>query len=63
MMANERKLEPEPNAAYKTYIWFCKLTDLIWNPQQRLKRIPLKEGIVVVDYGCGPGRYTLPVAK
>lgn len=63
MMAREKKLKPEPNAAYKTYIWFCKFTDLIWNPRQCLKRIPLKEGMVVVDYGCGPGRYTLPVAN
>ena len=28
-----------------------------------MKGIPIKEGVVVVDYGCGPGRYTLPVAK
>jgi SAM-dependent methyltransferase len=28
-----------------------------------LKKIPLKEGMTVVDYGCGPGRFTIPVAK
>ena len=62
-MANEIKLKPEPNAVYKISIWFWKFTDLIWNPRQHLKKIPLKEGMVVVDYGCGPGRYTLPVAQ
>jgi ubiquinone/menaquinone biosynthesis C-methylase UbiE len=57
------KLEPEPDAVYKINIWFYKLIDFIWNPQRHLKKIPLKEGMTVVDYGCGPGRYTLPIAK
>ena len=62
-MASEKKLKPEPNAAYKVSIWFWKLTDLFWNPRRHLKKIPLKGGMVVVDYGCGPGRYTLPIAE
>ncbi len=63
MMANENKLKPMPDAGFKCMMWFYKLIDLFWNPRRRLKGIPLKEGIVVADYGCGPGRYTLPVAK
>ena len=62
-MANEKKVKPEPNAVYKINIWFWKFTDLIWNPRRHLKKIPLKEGMKVVDYGCGPGRYTLPIAE
>lgn len=62
-MTTEKKLKPEPNAVYKVNIWFYKLTDLIWSARRHLEKIPLKEGMVVVDYGCGPGRYTLPVAK
>ena len=62
-MANEKKLKPEPNAVYRINMWFYKLTDFIWNPRRHLKEIPLKEGMTVVDYGCGPGRYTLPIAK
>jgi len=61
-MANEKKLKPESNAAYNIYIWWCKLFDLFQNLRQRLRKIPLKEGMKVVDYGCGPGRYTLPMA-
>ena len=62
---NKKKLKPEPEAeaVYKINIWFYKFTDLIWNPRRHLKKIPLKEGMVVVDYGCGPGRYTIPIAK
>ena len=62
-MLSENKLKPEPDAVYKINIWFWKFTDLIWNPRRHLKKIPLKEGMVVVDYGCGPGRYALPIAQ
>jgi ubiquinone/menaquinone biosynthesis C-methylase UbiE len=37
--------------------------DIIWNPERKIKKIPLREGLRVVDYGCGPGRYTIPIAK
>ena len=62
-MLGEKKIKLEPDAVYKINIWFWKFTDFFWNPRKYLKRIPLKEGMVVVDYGCGPGRYALPVAE
>jgi len=62
-MANENKLKPEPDAVYRINTWFWKLIDIFWNPRRHLRNIPLKEGMVVVDYGCGPGRYTLPISK
>ena len=62
-MVNMKKLKPGPDAFYRFYIWFCKFVDLIWKPQRRLEKFPLKEGMAVVDYGCGPGRYTLPIAR
>ena len=62
-MANETKLDVEPGAFYRLNIWYYKLTDLFWNPQQRLRKMPIKRGMVVADYGCGPGRYTLPIAR
>lgn len=60
---NGKKPEPTPDAVYRINIWFWRFMDLIWNPRRHLKKIPLKEGMYVVDYGCGPGRYTLPVAR
>jgi ubiquinone/menaquinone biosynthesis C-methylase UbiE len=30
--------------------------------ERHLSKIPLKPGITVVDYACGPGRYAIPVA-
>ncbi len=62
-MTNEKKLEPMPDLHFKCMMWLYKFTDLIWNPRRHLKKIPLKGGMVVVDYGCGPGRYTIPAAK
>jgi len=64
-MANDKKLKPMPDAGFRCMTWFFKFTDLIRlrNPQRHLKKIPLKEEMRVVDYGCGPGRYTLPVAE
>ena len=62
-MANEKKIKPESATFYRVNMWTYKVVGLFWNPQRRLKDIPLKEGMAVVDYGCGPGRYTLPIAK
>lgn len=62
-MANEKKSRVESDTSYRFYIWYCKFVDLIWKPQRRLEKFPLKEGMAVVDYGCGPGRYTLPIAR
>ena len=36
---------------------------MVWNPKRKIKKIPLRGGMRVVDYGCGAGRYTIPIAK
>lgn len=30
---------------------------------KRAKTFGIKEGMTIIDYGCGPGRYTVPFAK
>ena len=62
-MSDEKKLEPMPDVSFKGMMWIFKLIDLIWDPQKHIKKIPLKEGMTVVDYGCGPGRYAIPTAR
>ncbi|TKJ30848.1 SAM-dependent methyltransferase [bacterium (candidate division B38) B3_B38] len=62
-MTSEKKLEPMPDFHFKCMMWLYKLADPIWNPRRHIKKIPIKEGMVVVDYGCGPGRFTIPAAK
>jgi len=63
MVANEKKPKPMSDFAFKVMAWLFKFTDLIWSPLQRLNKAPIKEGMTVVDYGCGPGRYTLLLAR
>ena len=63
MMVNDKKLKPMPDWSFKGMTWLYKFRDFTGYPQRRLKKIPLKEGMAVVDYGCGPGGYTILMAK
>lgn len=40
-----------------------RLVDIFSGPDKKLARLPLRKGMTVVDYACGPGRYTEPVAR
>jgi ubiquinone/menaquinone biosynthesis C-methylase UbiE len=40
-----------------------KLRDLLQNPRRSLEKARLREGMSVVDYGCGPGSFTIPAAE
>ncbi|MEA3253949.1 MAG: class I SAM-dependent methyltransferase [Chloroflexota bacterium] len=62
-MTEEKKIRAESNAVYRLNLWFYKLTDPFSKPERRIGKIPVEEGMTVLDYGCGPGRYALPVAK
>lgn len=33
------------------------------NPQEVVKLLPLKEGMVIADFGCGAGYFSLAIAK
>jgi len=43
--------------------WMYRLVDIFSGPDKKLARLPLRKGMTVVDYACGPGRYTEPVAR
>jgi len=43
---------------------FCfKLRDLFFPPKDLLKEVGMEPGFQVLDYGCGPGSYILPLAE
>jgi ubiquinone/menaquinone biosynthesis C-methylase UbiE len=60
-MANERKLES--SIAFRLMALTYKLRDLLQNPQLSLEKARLGKGMSVVDYGCGPGSFTIPAAE
>ena len=62
-MVGQGRPERMPDIAYRVYMWFCWVTDLLHTARNRFANIPVREGMVVVDYGCGPGRYAVPAAE
>ena len=62
-MAGPKSSERMPDIAYRVFMWFCWLVELLHSARHRVKKMPVGEGMVVVDYGCGPGRYAIPLAK
>ena len=34
-----------------------------FNPREELNKLDIKEGQIILDYGCGIGSYTFPIAK
>ena len=62
-MSGQNKLRPMSNTSFKMMAWMMNIMDLFHNPAKVLSKAPLKEGLVVVDYACGPGRYTIPAAE
>jgi ubiquinone/menaquinone biosynthesis C-methylase UbiE len=59
----QKKPKAMPDFVFKMMTWFMKIEDLFNKPAVLVSKIPLKRGMTVVDYACGPGRYTIPVAK
>lgn len=65
MMSEEKRSGRMSDIGFKGMAWFFKFTDLvrITSPVRRLAKAPMRKGMVIVDYGCGPGRYAIPAAK
>jgi ubiquinone/menaquinone biosynthesis C-methylase UbiE len=51
------------NASFRMMLLFFDIIDLFYpHVAKRAKRFGITEGMTVVDYGCGPGRYTVNFA-
>jgi ubiquinone/menaquinone biosynthesis C-methylase UbiE len=59
-MSSKRKMQ---NLSFKMMAWTFKVIDLIHNPHNKLEEFNIVKGDVVVDYGCGPGRYLQKAAE
>ena len=61
MMASGKKRESD--LAFRLMTLIYKLRDLLHNPRRSLEKARLTKGMSVVDYGCGPGSFTIPAAE
>lgn len=60
----KRKTEKMSDISFKMMTLIFKLVDLMFPYiNRRLRKFGIKEGMTVVDYGCGPGRYSVRLAK
>jgi ubiquinone/menaquinone biosynthesis C-methylase UbiE len=60
---SQTKLKPMSDSTFGLMVLTMSFEDLFRNPADKLKKAPLKQGMTVIDYACGPGRYTIPAAK
>jgi ubiquinone/menaquinone biosynthesis C-methylase UbiE len=59
-----RKTERMSNASFWMMVLFFAVIDFCYpHVARRVKRFGIGEGMTVVDYGCGPGRYTINFAS
>lgn len=54
--------EQEPNFHYRLMALTYALRDLVLPRQEVLKEVGIRAGSHVLDYGCGPGSYIVPLA-
>jgi ubiquinone/menaquinone biosynthesis C-methylase UbiE len=60
-MSNKKMSESDVGFRLMTLAF--KFRDLLQNPRKSLARARLGKGMSVVDYGCGPGSFTIPAAE
>ncbi|MFX1500277.1 MAG: class I SAM-dependent methyltransferase [Promethearchaeota archaeon] len=51
------------NTHFKFMVKHFKKRDQKYPPHQKIKKTKIKEGNIVLDYGCGPGSYAIAAAK
>ena len=52
-----------PNIVFRMMNWTFRVMDLFGDPTRKLDKVQIARGTTVVDYACGPGRYTPYLAR
>ncbi len=55
--------KPMPDSHFKTLCFMYKLRDLFIHRKNILEEVGIRPGFHVLDYGCGPGSYTVVAAR
>jgi ubiquinone/menaquinone biosynthesis C-methylase UbiE len=63
MPAKEAKTKPKSNLDFRLMSLSYKFRDFVKPRMSILDEVGIKEGFHALDYGCGPGSYTMPLAE
>jgi len=58
-----RKKKSQSNLDFKVMSWCFAIRDKFKDPMNKIKKANIKSGDFVLDYGCGPGSYSLAAAE
>ena len=62
--AEKREVEKMSNLSFQMMTLLFVVIDFIYPYiKKRIKKFGIKEGMTVIDYGCGPGRYATKFAE
>ena len=63
MNAKKPGLKPMSDISYRGMALLYKISSPFCSVKRQINLLQLKNGMVVVDWGCGTGRHTIPVAQ
>ncbi len=61
--AKKGKNKSQSNLDFKVMSWMFAIRDKLKDPMNKIKKANIKSGDFVLDYGCGPGSYSLAAAE
>ena len=56
------EVEQIPNIAFRLMSFVFAIRDILFSVGNRLDQFGIDEGMIVVDFGCGPGSYVEPAS-
>jgi ubiquinone/menaquinone biosynthesis C-methylase UbiE len=56
-------LKPMSNTSFRGMALLYKISSPFCNVKRQINLLQLKNGMVVIDWGCGTGRHTIPVSQ
>jgi len=58
-MTKKKEFSKKSNIDFRFMSFFFRIRDRFHPPQNKIEKAKIKAGDIVLDYGCGPGSYTL----